>query len=302
MGNSSQKDNLPLVSIIIPTYNSEKTIVQCLKSIKNQTYPNIEIIIVDGGSEDKTVEISKKMGALVYTVPGSKMSDATNFGIKKAKGKYIYRVDSDVVLEPNLVEEAVSKCEEEGYDGVCVFWLPDETISFWAKIRKIEKEAYIKYPEFVGSVRYSKPVLGARFLKKDVFVELGMMDESVPLAGEDYAFYIKLANSPYKIGLISSREKHLGEPTTLKEIFKKNFRYGCSLRSIFDMDHSPRGLRRLTKHFSPFGRKYYRDVLKRALNENPIYAFGFIVYEFVVYFSALTGMIYCLFTGKGDVA
>ena len=297
----SEKRELPLVSVIIPTYNSEKTIAQCLESIKNQTYPNIEIIVVDGGSKDRTVEISKEMEASVYIVPDSKMSDATNFGIKKAKGKYIYRVDSDVVLEPYLIEDAVRRCERDGYDGVCVFWLPDESISFWAKVRKIEKESYINHPEFVGSIKYQKPVLGARFLKKDVFVTLGMMNENIPLAGEDYAFYVKLAGSPYKIGLISAKEKHLGEPKTLVEVFRKNFRYGCSLRSVFNPINSTLGSRRLVKHFSPFGRKYYIDAFKLALRKGPVYAFGLIIYEFVVYLSALAGLLYCLITGKGDV-
>ena len=120
----------PLVSVVIPTYNSEKTLHKCLTSIKNQTYKNIEIIIVDGGSTDETVEIAMSFGAKVYTLLGSKMSDATNFGARHAHGKYLYRVDSDVILDETLIEEAVHKCEVEGFDGVCVFWLPDENISF----------------------------------------------------------------------------------------------------------------------------------------------------------------------------
>lgn len=53
--------NLPLVSIIIPTYNSEKTILRCLKSVLNQTYPNIEIIVIDDFSNDNTVPIVLKL-------------------------------------------------------------------------------------------------------------------------------------------------------------------------------------------------------------------------------------------------
>ena len=298
---SSKKKRSPLVSVIIPTYNSEKTISRCIMSIKNQTYRNIEIIVVDGGSRDRTVEIAKDMGASTYVLPGSKMSDATNFGILKARGKYVYRVDSDVILDKNLIEEAVHKCEIEGFDGVCVFWLPEDNISFWSKIRKIEKSEYIKHPEFVGSIKYSKPVLGARFLRKDVVLSLGMMDEDVPLAGEDYAFYIKLAESPYKIGVISSTERHIGEPKTLQEIAAKNFRYGCSMRSILDNTSSQkRSNRRIFWGLLPFGRKYYLEAFRKALDMGFKYMLGFVVYELTVYIFSLLGLLYCTLTNKED--
>ena len=98
----------PLVSVVIPTYNSEKTLAKCLESIKNQTYKNTESVIVDNFSTDKTTEIAEKFGVGVF-FKGPERSSQVNFGVEKSKGKYIYRVDSDFVLDPTVIEEAVDK-------------------------------------------------------------------------------------------------------------------------------------------------------------------------------------------------
>ncbi len=73
-----------LVSVIIPTYNSEGTIEICLESIANQSYKNIEIIVVDIFSKDRTVEIAKSYGARIYLLDCER-TRAKNFGLKKAK-------------------------------------------------------------------------------------------------------------------------------------------------------------------------------------------------------------------------
>ena len=100
----------PKVSVIIPTYNSERTIEKCLKSIKKQSYQNVEVILVDGGSTDNTINISRKYDTVIYEKLGSGMAEATNYGVDKSQGKYIYRVDSDVILDSDIIEQAVEKC------------------------------------------------------------------------------------------------------------------------------------------------------------------------------------------------
>lgn len=140
----------PIVSVVIPVLNSQKTLEKCLKSVLHQSYDNIEIIVVDGGSHDKTVKIGKELGAQVIEASIHSMTKQTNMGVLHSKGEYIYRIDSDVILPPKIVEECVEECECEHYDGVCVFWLPDESISFWAKVRKLEKENYVKNPNYIG--------------------------------------------------------------------------------------------------------------------------------------------------------
>lgn len=97
-----------LISVIIPVYNGEKYIKKCLESVINQTYNNIEIIVVDDGSTDKTSEIIKKIANKDKRIVHIKsmnhgVSTARNLGIKKAKGEYLTFVDSDDTIQSNYV-------------------------------------------------------------------------------------------------------------------------------------------------------------------------------------------------------
>ena len=93
--------NYPLISIIIATFNSEKTLTRTLNSIKKQTYPkkNIEVLIVDGGSTDATRIIAKKYHCQIIANPKTELIFAKQIGLTKAKGKYLIYLDSDEVLE-----------------------------------------------------------------------------------------------------------------------------------------------------------------------------------------------------------
>ncbi len=160
---------LPLVSIIIPTYNSEKTLEKCLRSIKNQTYKNIEIIVVDKGSKDKTVEIAKKYADKVFVVNAKERSEQKNFGIKKAEGKYVCFIDSDMYLEENVIKECVDICEKDKkIGGVCIP-VRDIGKSFWVKVISFERELY----------KGSGIIEAARFLRKDLVKKVGGFDEDV---------------------------------------------------------------------------------------------------------------------------
>lgn len=92
----------PCISIVIPTYNSAKTLGDCLRSIKNQKYPKdrIEIIITDGGSTDGTLEIAEKYTDKVYPNPLKTGEAGKAVGVKHSKGEIIALIDSDNIL-PN---------------------------------------------------------------------------------------------------------------------------------------------------------------------------------------------------------
>lgn len=102
-----------LISIIIPTYNSGKYLNECLKSIVNQSYKNIEIVIIDDGSTDNSVDIINNYclndnRICVYTANNSGVSSARNIGLQKAKGEYILFVDSDDYLKDDSVIETLA--------------------------------------------------------------------------------------------------------------------------------------------------------------------------------------------------
>lgn len=101
-----------LVSVIIPAYNAEDYIIQCLESILKQTYTNLEIIVVNDGSTDATLEILKTIQdsrIVLISQENRGCSSAKNSGLKHASGSFIQYLDADDVLSPDKIEAQVQK-------------------------------------------------------------------------------------------------------------------------------------------------------------------------------------------------
>ena len=118
---------MKLVTVIIPTYNVELYIKDCLESILNQTYKNIEIIVMDDGSKDRTAlivkEYQKKYSNItLYENENHGQGYERNRAIEKATGEYILFVDSDDFIELDTIEESVKKIEKENSDLVMFDW------------------------------------------------------------------------------------------------------------------------------------------------------------------------------------
>lgn len=112
-----------LVSIIIPVYNVELFLEKCLDSVKNQTYKDIEVIIVNDGSTDSSPEIINRYVAenanfKGFTIENSGQGGARNFGIEKASGEYIAFLDSDDYIAPNCIERLAETAKNENSDIV----------------------------------------------------------------------------------------------------------------------------------------------------------------------------------------
>jgi len=124
----SMKSNLPLVSIITPSFNQAKFLRQTIESVLTQDYPNLEYIIIDGGSTDGSQEIIKEYEEkLAYweSIPDRGQTDAINKGFAKANGKYLAWLNSDDVYQPGAVAQAVDFLElhpDVGLVyGICTF-------------------------------------------------------------------------------------------------------------------------------------------------------------------------------------
>lgn len=122
-------------SIIIPVYNVEEYIKDCLESVKKQTFKDYEVLVVNDGTKDKSMDIVKNYDVKVINQENQGLSGARNTGAKEAKGEYIIFLDSDDWIENNLLEE-ISKALEDNPDLVRF------------QIRKVfEKKDSIDYPE-----------------------------------------------------------------------------------------------------------------------------------------------------------
>ena len=113
--------NNPLVTVIVPVYKVEPYLRRCLDSIVNQTYKNLEIILIDDGSPDNCGVIcdeyaeNDKRIKVIHKENGG-VSRARNEGINVARGEYIAFVDSDDYIEPDLVEKSCIAVEKSGSD------------------------------------------------------------------------------------------------------------------------------------------------------------------------------------------
>ncbi|MCX6739601.1 MAG: glycosyltransferase [Candidatus Parcubacteria bacterium] len=201
-----------LVSIIIPTRNSGKTLNDCLQSLKNQTYKNIELIVIDNNSGDNTAEVAKKFTKKFF-IKGPERSAQRNFGAEQAAGKYLLIIDSDMVLSPKVVEECVADMEND--NGLSGLIIPEESFGsgFWAQCKKLERSFYLGI-DWIES---------ARFFKTKNFITAGGYDEKM-VSGEDW----DLSNRMKKygsIGRINSLIYHNEGRTSLKKTIKKKFYY-----------------------------------------------------------------------------
>lgn len=112
----------PLVSVIIPLYNRKHLVSRCVKSVCNQTYPHLEIIVVDDGSTDNPdevlAELTKDTRVKVLRKPNGGVSSARNMGIEAATGEYLQFVDSDDILLPHAIETELGEMECSHVDCV----------------------------------------------------------------------------------------------------------------------------------------------------------------------------------------
>lgn len=114
---------LPLVSIIIPTYNSSDYITETLTKLEKQTYPNFEIVIVNDGSKDNTSSVLREYGLthsrlIIINKENGGVSSARNTGIRKAQGQFICFMDDDDEIDPNYLLKMYSRQHETGGDAI----------------------------------------------------------------------------------------------------------------------------------------------------------------------------------------
>ena len=153
LGGESLKQ--PIVSVIMPVYNGETYLRQCLDSVVNQTLKEIEIICVDDGSSDRSVEILKEYAAkdervMVLQQANAGAGAARNNGLSKASGKYLSFLDSDDFFETDMLEKAVEKIAADRADFLvfrCDHYLND-TNTFKKAAYTLKKQTLPPYTPF----------------------------------------------------------------------------------------------------------------------------------------------------------
>lgn len=211
-----------LVSVIIPAYNEEQTIYKCLKSLASQSYQDIEIIIVDDFSSDKTSCIAKQWAnkfnlklKVMRNQRHKERSMSRNLGTRLSKGRYLFFIDSDMQLSKGVILDCVKLIARNS--ALKAIIIPEKSLGegFWAKCRSLEKQCYI------GDDRME----AARFFEKKAFWQVGGWDNKM-ISGEDWDLTYRIRRH-YQIGRISSFIYHNEYHLTLLKTMRKKFYYAA---------------------------------------------------------------------------
>jgi len=186
----------PLVSIIIPTYNSERFIANSVVSALNQTYPNIEILIIDDGSTDKTETVIQKLPDSIRYIKqvNSGPSSARNHGIMQSNGEYIAFLDVDDEWMPSKIDKQVSLFESNqnlsitatSYIRCDADLLPIETTAL--NIPSKEKGII----PFRMLLEKNQLLTSSIMTKKNILDRCGFFDEEIQF-GEDWDLWVRIA-------------------------------------------------------------------------------------------------------------
>ncbi len=250
-----------LVSITIPTYNSEKTLRRTLQSIRAQTYPNIELILIDSNSTDNTLKIAEDFGAKVYQYEGTLLG-ARGVGARKAKGKYILLVDSDQILDKTAVERGLELLNK--FDMLWLYersWKPKRLLEV---LYDADRELVQKYSkDFINPVG---GVILPRFYKKDLLIKAfeNIPKRILPLCvAHDHAIiYLEAYKLSKKVGKLDHAIWHM-EPWSWSNLFKKTYRYGVTTRKLVENKVYPELLQSKNR-----GRKIKFEDLGLSLKSN----------------------------------
>lgn len=191
MSLSSIQNIQPKVSIVIPCYNDGLYIEEAVSSALNQTYLNIEVIVVDDGSNAETKTVLKKIEPKIsqlITQENQGQSTARNVGIKASKGDLILVLDSDDYFEPSFCEEAVAVFSSDVSIKIVTC---QATLLFSDN----KKELYIPNGGDISSFMYGNCALGTSMFKKEDWKSINGYDKTMRNGFEDWEFFIRLLKS-----------------------------------------------------------------------------------------------------------
>lgn len=216
------RNSSPLVSVNIPTFNSGKTIGLTLKSLLEQTYVNIEVLIMDSYSTDNTIKIAKKYGVKIFFTKRGLLK-AREIGLRKSLGDYILLLDSDQILAKDTIERAVKL-----FDYYDMLFLEEQSYNAYSWLQIL----FSVDRKLLHELKLNNPVYGVllpRFFKKDL---LSLVFSNIPVnrlsdvVVYDHAMIYSIASQiTNKMGFIDSAVYHSEVESVLK-LIKKYYRYG----------------------------------------------------------------------------
>ncbi len=185
---------MPVVSVIIPAFNAEKTILETIQSLQKQTFPDFEIIVINDGSTDRTVEILNEIedGRLkVFSYENGGLPVARNRGIDRATGEYITFLDADDLWTPDKIELQLAALQQNPEAGVAYSWT--------AFINEKSEFLYAWEPLYYQGNIYPQLLLrnfissGSNIMVRSKYIQAAGKFDPTLKSAEDWDYYIRLA-------------------------------------------------------------------------------------------------------------
>lgn len=276
------------VSVIIATFNEEKNIDKCLKSLMDQSYKRIEIILVDDCSQDKTVNIAEKLNKqnklnmrILALNKHNERGVIRNLGAKVSKGQYLFFLDADMALSPDVISECVSTIKSLP-DSFKALIIPEESIGegFWTKCRILEKRCYVG----------DNYIEAARFFHKGSFWKVNGWDKTM-ISGEDWDLTRRIKKH-YKVGRISSLIYHNEHKLSLLNAARKKFYYAS--KSLSYLKKNPANIRNIILFI--IRPAYLRNW--KLLFSDPLHSLGMLILKSTEFIAGLAGLAYGVFLSQ----
>jgi len=183
-----------LVSVIIPTYNRAHCVGEAVQSVLNQTYQFFELIVVDDGSTDNTLEVLRAFGDRVRVVSqtNSGVSAARNLGMRTAIGKYLAFLDSDDIWLPEKLEHQLKLMADEGIILSATNWqskTQNNTASAFDFLTFEDSWICERPTEFVSRIGGHNIMHSSWLVRRDKLLELGGFDAAVDLAEDNHLLF-----------------------------------------------------------------------------------------------------------------
>lgn len=196
----------PLISVIVPVYNGEKYLRECLDSLLAQTYPAVEIIVIDDGSTDGTADICREYSQnniYYYYKKNAGLAAARNSGIERSNGSYIVFCDADDIYAPDAFRLMAAQLQECDISSVC-FLRQENAPSYWPDECRFNTYTAL---ESIKKILYQDPVCHssscAKLFKKELFDDVRFVDglyyEDLEIMPRLYAKCSRIAVSDSKL-------------------------------------------------------------------------------------------------------
>lgn len=256
------------MSVIVPTRDSARTLEACLASVRSQTYPDVELVVVDNHSTDESVHIAERFADHVI-VTGPERSAQRNAGAKAASGEFLVFVDGDMLVSADVAAEVARAFGGEEVIQSLVIPLRCVGDNFWARCRALEKDLYVGDPDMEA----------ARAFRRGAFERVGGYDEGLN-AGEDWDLSERVIRTGGPMGRIGAELIHDEGWVGLWELLVKKRYYGGTLVQ-YVRKHPGLALRQIIRV------AFLRNA--RILLRDPLLGLGLLLMKALEFIAALVG-------------